>query len=441
MEVNHQRLTPFLLETAARLYSEAAQSNYPTDRFLGNVFHRYRKRFGSNDRKVISEAVYGIFRHKLLIEHWLGAGALRGTMDLALAALACEGLLDHEIFRSLWAGKDSVIVYDALRNGEVRSSPESVSAEDFLSIRYSFPLWLVKRWLVRFGREKGEELLRAMNERPPLTLRANPVRTTREDLVDRLRQRGHDAEPTSVSCWGLRVRERFNVFEIPEFKQGFFEVQDEGSQQVVLLLDPKPGEVIWDACAGGGGKTLFLAALMQNKGRVIATDIRNRKLADLMKRARRAGLFNIFPADLTRLKESSLIRRGVDKLIVDAPCSGTGTLRRNPDAKWKISEDKLAVFQRDQLAILESYQTYLKRGGWLIYATCSVEPEENEEVIRLFLDRHPAFKRLEADIQLLPHESGTVERAAARRLDTRPRAGGSGTDGFFIARLIKEGDS
>lgn len=405
------------LETAAALYREMAASPYPADRLLGSFFHRNRKRYGSRDRKTISEALYGIFRHKLFIEGWEQAAQSQDALFLPLAALALEGLLDQKKFAELWSGKDPVKFYNLFTRREIPGGMPFATFAEKMAFVHSFPLGLVERWLTKFGDAEGEKLLCALNERPPLVVRVNPLKISREELMNRFAAKGHEAAATALSPWGIRIQERFNIFELEEFTEGFFEVQDEGSQLVALSLDPQPGEVVWDACAGGGGKTLMLAALMKNKGRVIATDTRMSKLDDLKKRARRAGAFNIFPANLNRLNEFKLMWSGVDRLLIDAPCSGTGTLRRNPDAKWKISPERWAECRADQLRILENYTPRLKPGGRLVYATCSMEPEENEDVIAAFLEKHPEFGRETADTHLYPHETGT--------------------DGFFIATLLK----
>lgn len=403
------------LITARQIYEEMKDSPYPADRLLGNFFHRRRGKFGSIDRKVISEAVYGMFRHKLFLEAWQNSEGLKAPLFLPAAALVCEGLLDQSDFRELVNHPRAGDFYQALREAKIPPGVSHLTQTEVFSLIYSFPLWMVERWIQRFGEEGAENFLRAMNQRPPLVLRVNPLKVSRDFLITRLRAKGHLASPTELSPWGVRVQERFNVFDLEEFRDGFFEVQDEGSQLVALAVDPKPSEVVWDVCAGGGGKTLFVAALMQNKGRVIATDIRSRKLEDLRKRAKRAGIFNVFPADLQKLNQSAVMRRGVDAILVDAPCSGTGTLRRNPDAKWKLTPDKLLKFQADQLKIMDAYCSYLKPGGRLIYSTCSVEPEENERVVETFLASHPEFERLGPDRYLYPRESGT--------------------DGFFIANM------
>lgn len=411
------RFLRFQLETAVTLYREIASSSYPTDRLLGSFFHRNRKRYGSRDRKVISEALYGIFRHKVFIDGWEKASQSQDPLFVPLAALALEGLLDIKTFGDVWSGKDPAKFYNLFIRREIPGGMQFSTSAEKLAFMHSFPLWLVERWLAKFDEVECETFLRALNERPPLVVRTNPLKISREELIARLTAKGHEAAPTGKSPWGISIKERFNIFDLEEFTEGFFEVQDEGSQLVAFALEPQPGEVVWDACAGGGGKTLLLAALMQNKGRVIATDIRMSKLDDLKKRAKRAGIFNIFPANLNRLNEFKLMWSGVDRLLIDAPCSGTGTLRRNPDAKWKISKERLLQCQANQLQILEDYTPRLKPGGRLVYATCSMEPEENADVMEAFLKKHPEFQRHAEDTQLYPHQSGT--------------------DGFFIAQLLK----
>jgi len=236
--------------------------------------------------------------------------------------------------------------------------------------------------------------------------------------MESLNRQGCEAAATSLSPWGVLAGKRFNVSEIPEFKKGFFEVQDEGSQMIVLAVDPQPGEVLWDACAGGGGKTLFAAALMKNSGRVLASDVRTGKLEELRKRAKRAGAFNIFAAGIKELEKKKIFAEGVDKLLIDAPCSGTGTLRRNPDQKWRLTKEIIVQFRENQLKILTDCAPHLKRGGTLVYATCSLQPEENENVVDHFLKQHSGFCRAAADRRFFPHRHGT--------------------DGVFVAKLLKQ---
>ena len=287
------------------------------------------------------------------------------------------------------------------------------------SLKYSFPEWLVTKWIAQFGEEEARLLLGSAQVRPPFVIRVNTLKVSREKLLETLNQKGWQVSKTPRAETGILFKERANLFDSEEFQEGFFEVQDEGSQLVCEMIDAKPGEIVWDVCAGGGGKSLALAARMQNKGRIIATDIRQKKLDDLRKRAKRAGVMTIFPADLERMEEIHAMRKGADKIVVDAPCSGTGTLRRNPDAKGKLKPEIFLRNQQDQVAIVEKSIPHLKIGGRLFYITCSLEPEENEQVMQKVLERHP-------ELQLVPYPRS---REGYFRLFPHKHE----TDGFFLA--------
>lgn len=401
---------PLRLRTASQIWPEISKTPQPADRWLGNYFHRHRKRFGSHDRRFLSETIYSLFRHKSFLEEWakeLGQG--HDFHFLVLAAAACEQIISQEEFQPAGLILESgnlAKIYQALKSRELPASFHAKSPEEELSVKFSFPLWLIERWKKNFGLEECRHLLNILQDRPPLVIRTNLLKISREELLERLKQKGWETEKTKHSSSGIIFRERVNVFQSEEFQDGLFEIQDEGSQILCEKMQPQPGEKIWDVCAGGGGKALSLAALMQNKGRLVATDIRLKKLDELKKRARRAGAMNIFPADLNRLEESREIRQGFDKILVDAPCSGTGTLRRNPDAKWKLKEEQFQKFRGEQIGILEKAVAHLKRGGKIFYATCSLEPEENEEVFAEFLRRHPDL-RPSPFLRLSPHCDGT----------------------------------
>lgn len=416
-------LTKQRIDTAQALWGQIENTSMPADRWLGNFFHSERKRFGAQDRRFFAETLYSLFRHKTFYNIWsreiLPVGDSRLTVLLASAR---EGMIPEdkvfEFARELRWGISPGIL-EKLKKMELptRSSFEAGSLEEICA-KYSFPAWLAGKWINEFGKEKALGLMAACQQRPPFTIRINPVKTTREALIQKFRNQNIPATETPQSPYGISFRDRANLFDSEEFRDGLFEIQDEGSQILCQKVDPKPGELIWDACAGGGGKTLLLAAMMQNKGRIVATDIRAKKLEELAKRAKRAGLFNIFPADLNRMSEISQAKKGFDKILVDAPCSGTGTLRRNPDAKWKLSEERIQGCRKDQLHILETVLPHLKKGGRLYYATCSLEPEENEEVMKEFLGKHPQLFRVP-----LPDGSGSL------RLFPHTDQ----TDGFFLA--------
>jgi 16S rRNA (cytosine967-C5)-methyltransferase len=417
------------LKAASEIWNDIQNDPSPADRWLGNYFHHYRKRFGARDRKFISETIYACFRHKIFLDEWRKeVGLEENPLHLVLLAAAAEMMITPEQFVKAVAELNLNIpnIYERLSKKSLPHTMLFKSKHDQFVKRYSFPLWLIERWTARLGLEETQNLLESLQKRPPLTIRINPIKTTREKLVEAFKAKNWIATETLQSPYGLTFSERISVFDSDEFRDGLFEIQDEGSQLVCLAIDAKPGENVWDVCAGGGGKSLLMAAMMQNKGRIVATDIRARKLDELKKRAQRAGIYNIFAADLDRMDQSREAKKGFDKILVDAPCSGTGTLRRNPDAKWKLQEDRFSVFHRDQIAILENALPSLKKGGRLYYVTCSLEPEENELVIQELLDKHVELELIrptqaepgENYFRLLPHK-GT-------------------TDGFFLAIMTKK---
>lgn len=395
------------LRAAAELWDLIKNSAQPADRFLGNYFHRYRKKFGSRDRRFLSEIIYSLFRNKLFLETWAAACKETSSQSLVFLAASLEGLITpSDVGAPFMAPGASDVMNHA---------PTTTN----LSIRYSCPEWLLQKWTRQFGEEETRELLEAIQKRPPFVIRTNTLKISRDKLIERLQKKGFQVSMTGHSATGILFQERANLFGSEEFREGLFEVQDDGSQQVCERMDAKPGEVVWDVCAGAGGKSLALAAAMQNKGRIIATDIRQKKLEDLRKRAKRAGVTNIFPADLERMGEIKAIRSGIDKIVVDAPCSGTGTLRRNPDAKWRLKENIFAAYQRDQVQIVEKTLPYLKIGGRLFYITCSLEPEENEQVMREILQTHPGLR-----IVASPRSKDGFFRVVPHKHNT---------DGFFLA--------
>ncbi|MEZ4703317.1 MAG: RsmB/NOP family class I SAM-dependent RNA methyltransferase, partial [Rhodothermales bacterium] len=265
----------------------------------------------------------------------------------------------------------------------------------------------------------------------------NTLKTTREALQDRLREAGHASVPTPTNPDGLIITQKANLFATPAFHEGWFEVQDEGSQLLSYLVDPGPGQQIVDGCAGGGGKTLHLAALMQNKGILYAFDVAHRRLEESKPRIRRAGVSNVRlkPIDGNRGRDVTRLYGKMDAVLIDAPCSGSGVLRRNPDATWKLSTENLDQLNREQRDILEAYAPLLKPGGRLVYATCSLFPQENEGIVEAFLAAHP-------DMRLVP----AGEILAGRGLDVPGQSGpylrvaphSHGTDGFFGAVMVKE---
>ncbi|OQA58358.1 MAG: Ribosomal RNA small subunit methyltransferase B [Candidatus Omnitrophica bacterium ADurb.Bin277] len=415
------------LRLAAELWRGVRQDPIPADRFLSRYFFHNRKKIGSRDRRFISETIYGAFRNKSFLEAWAteldGNSAMNGAAgDEFFCALSAakEGLLEAEGLREF---KIPEKAYGFIRSHDLPPNHNPASPEESLALLYSFPLWLVRRWVERYGFTGTENLLAFFHKRPRLVIRTNTLKIDREELLEWFKRRGLCAERTLRSSCGVILNERKNILDTEAFRDGWFEIQDEGSQLVCQKMEVRPGEIIWDVCAGGGGKSLSLAAIMGNKGRIVATDLRTYKLDEIKKRAKRAGAFNIFPADLGRMNELTSAQKGFDKILVDAPCSGTGTFSRNPDAKWRIDESWLTNLPAEQFSIIEKALPYLKKNGRLYYVTCSLEPVENEGVVQKVLSVHPEMRKIPCGEQggdffkLWPVESGT--------------------DGFFLATLEK----
>jgi 16S rRNA (cytosine967-C5)-methyltransferase len=299
----------------------------------------------------------------------------------------------------------------------------------------SLPAWLAERWLGIFGPDEAAALARASNEVPPLVVRANRLRTDRDALLAELRARFPEAEPCRLARDGIRLGRRGNPALDPAFLAGHFTVQDEASQLVAALVDPRPGERVLDLCAAPGGKATALAERLAGRGEVVAIDRHERRLALVVQQARRLGIGNLRCAarDATRPLVDLAAERAFDRALVDAPCSGLGTLRRNPDARWRVAASDPARLAETQLAILRQAAAAVVPGGVLVYSTCTLLPEENESTVKAFLAEAPHF-RLAA-----PEQTPSEARALVgpdgflRTLPHRHDA-----DGFFAARLERE---
>jgi 16S rRNA (cytosine967-C5)-methyltransferase len=383
---------------------------------------------GSKDRGRVAEAVYGVLRKRRLL------GAMVGNEheveSLLAAYLISESGLSGRAVQRLGNGANISALVTKARTLEIDSLP--------FAVRCSLPDWLAAALVDQFGEAQAAALAQALNSAAPVDLRVNTLKTTREALASALDAAGFPCELTPYSPVGLRRHSRAPLFNTSAFRDGWFEVQDEGSQLVSLLLAPKRRDTVVDFCAGGGGKTLHLGALMENTGSLYALDVHQRRLEKLWSRVKRAGLDNVRCLTLKDESDEEVLRRigQAQRVLVDAPCSGTGTLRRNPDIKWRdIDLDKLVQMQG---RILRAASKLLRPGGRLVYATCSLLRQENEEVVGAFLREHPQFSPVsacgvvstfaaDADalchdgyLRLLPHRHGTdgffaaiVERRAA----------------------------
>jgi 16S rRNA (cytosine967-C5)-methyltransferase len=408
------------LNHAAQVLGEVLQFTAPADGVLSRYF-RDNRALGQRDRGWIAEAVYNVLRRLRQVRRCAGEGA--GPKDLLVAWLAKgEGLSVRQFEPALGAtGREWVA---ALKGQPV---PELSLAE-----RCDFPDWLVERLLPGLGEAGLLALSRVLNQPAPLDLRANPLKAERDELVARLTQEGLAAEAGRLSPLALRLRAKPALHKHPLFLAGALEVQDEGSQLLAYLVAPKRGELVVDFCAGAGGKTLLLGALMRSTGRLYAFDVSDKRLAKLKPRAARAGLSNVHPVAIDNENDIRVKRLAgkADRVLVDAPCSGLGTLRRNPDLKWRQTPQSVLELTAKQAAILASAARLVKPGGRLVYATCSLLEEENEAIVAAFLAGHPEFAAVSAQ-DILARQG--IALACGERLRLTP--GEQDTDGFYAAVL------
>ena len=427
-------------------------SDKPADSLLDSFF-RTRKYLGSHDRKFIAETTYGVLRHRSRCESL----AQSVTASLPAAAKAKDGLfwvilaylVSVERRADLDASALKLVaettgdktqgagILEKFREG---STGPAETPAGRIAQEYSFQPWMVDRLIQEYGGQEAEAICSSLNNQAPLTLRVNTLKGTVEECQAALKSEGIETVRTELSPFGLRVAKRANLFGLSAFRQGLFEVQDEGSQLVPILIDPKPTDKVLDACAGAGGKTLQLAAHMRNRGEIIASDINAFRLRELRKRSNRAGAFNIKVKSTDELKEQSDSYRGYfDIVFIDAPCSGMGTIRRNPGMKWSISEDGIKELSAKQSSILSSHAEFVAPGGLLVYATCTMVREENEDVVDRFLNEAPHFRLV--DPERHTRKTGISNCTRNGHFVISPTT--HGTDGFFCAVLerIPEGES
>ena len=369
-----------LLDLATDLLRAVLRLDQPADGVISAFFRQHRA-LGARERHTLAETAYTVLRQRPLLQHLArsegdpkGAGG-SGSLERRLAILAWQGsdtflrgaLGPHE---QQWLARAAAVDRAAL--------PEK--------LRHNLPDWLAGALREQVGAEDFWPLVNALNEPAPLDLRVNTLKTDRDTVRRALAEAGIPAEPTRYSPWGLRVQGKPALNKLDLFTQGAFEVQDEGSQMLALLTDARRGEMVVDFCAGAGGKTLALGAAMRNTGRLYAFDVSGHRLDALKPRLARSGLSNVYPAQIAHERDDRIKRLAgkIDRVLVDAPCSGLGTLRRNPDLKWRQSPGAIEELQAKQGAILASAARLLKPGGRLVYATCSLLRAENEAVVEAF---------------------------------------------------------
>ncbi len=420
------RITAQVVDSLATLLGLLLRFEGPADAIMSRHFKADRQ-LGSRDRSLVAEAAFDALR-RLASLRWVmqTADPLRAPRLAALIALARRHGIDSLSPRSLRG--DERAVRGAL-DIALRHAPQAVRSE--------VPQWLLRRAETQYP--DAPALLAALAQPADLDLRVNTVKTDRAAVLAELGSatRAHAplaAEATAYSPDGIRLREKPALTRWPLYQDGLIEVQDEGSQLIARLVAPRRGEMIADFCAGAGGKTLALGALMRSSGRLYAFDVHARRLAGLGPRLARSGLSNVHPAVIAGENDARVKRLAgkIDRVLVDAPCSGTGTLRRNPDLKWRFDESELERLNGVQQSVLAGAARLVKPGGRLVYSTCSVLEQENQQLIERFLAAHPRFRVLEAHSVLSPQ--GIVIDHAERFAPwfvMLPHL--HGTDGFFAA--------
>jgi 16S rRNA (cytosine967-C5)-methyltransferase len=414
------------LAAAIDLLAEIEADARPADA-VANAFFRGRRFIGAGDRREVSSLVWGVLRTRRHLGWWLEHFAAPVTPRLLLCVQAIfAGMSLHKIGMAFAAGRYGPPALSAEESellqkfaGHTLEHPNMPEA-----VKYEIPDWILPRLRAQYGPALPAEMA-ALAALAPLDLRVNVLKISREEAMAALAREGFQAQATAYSPWGLRLAGRQSVTQGPAFQQGLVEIQDEGSQLIALLVGAEPGMRVADYCAGAGGKTLAIAATMGNKGHIVACDTSAPRLEGAIKRLRRAGVHNAERHLLEAGDKWGKRQAGkFDRVLVDAPCTGTGTWRRNPDARRHLSETDLRELCAKQALILDQAQKLTKPGGRLIYATCSLLNDENEAQVESFLARYPVFKRVDVT-------APEALRGAYLRLS--PRA--HGTDGFFAAVL------
>ena len=398
----HRNLVSATIDSLHLIFNEKKQA----DKVLKNTLKR-DKRWGSRDRGFIAETTYDIVRWKRLY---------------AKIADVKEPFKRDDLFRlfAVWATLRGIKLpdwnyFEGTPTRRIKGKFDKLST--IRKYRESIPDWLDETGEKELGNQWDKEI-HSLNKLAPVVLRVNTLKTSVKEVQNKLSELEIETKQLKNHPDALLLKERANVFITQLFKDGWFEVQDASSQRVARFLNPKSGMRVVDACAGAGGKTLHIASLMENKGQIIALDIYQNKLKELKRRAKRNGAHNIEPRVIESSKTIKKLFEKADKVLIDAPCSGLGVLKRNPDAKWKLQPEFLTKIKETQQELLQSYSRMVKPNGQLVYATCSILPSENNEQVKKFLTSEKG-----KDFSLLKEETILPSK--------------SGFDGFYMALFQK----
>ncbi|MDX9872196.1 MAG: 16S rRNA (cytosine(967)-C(5))-methyltransferase RsmB [Clostridia bacterium] len=443
-------------EAAYLILKETEQGAYAN--IALDAFFR-KQTLPDRDKRFITELVYGTVKNRLKLD-WIIAQLVKKPAKLETGpkillrsafyqllfmervppqAVTHEAVkLAKKLFHQGTAGLVNAVLRNFLRNPKQIVWPDAqTDPARYLEIAYSHPAWMIERWLQRYGFAATEELCRFNNQPADLWIRTNTLRTNRDSLVERLHQEGCQTEKSSRVPEGILLLEAPPLLSLPAFQEGLFTVQDETSMLPAHVLGPLPGQTVLDACAAPGGKTTHLAQRMENKGLLIACDVHAHRLKLIEQTAERLGIRIISPVLQDAAQLHCGEERQYDLILVDAPCSGLGVLRRRPDSRWRKKAEDIAVLAALQLKILERTCACLKEGGRLLYCTCTMEPEENYEVIEKLLEARPEMKRYDLTAYLpyeeeLPAARAELEAGTRQYLPFRDKM-----EGFFLAGLEK----
>lgn len=441
-------------ETALQILQAVEEKGAYANVALARVLRRTE--LSDQDRRLVTELVYGTVKAGDTLDWILRryanrplskiAPPIRRILRLGLyqifyldripAAAACNTSVE---LAKRYGHKGTAAFVNAVLRTAVREPGKAAfpsgkgHGTEELALRSQHPHWLVKRWVKQFGFEETARLCDFDNAQAPLCLRTNTLLTTREKLLSELSECGAEAAASAWAPEGVVVASHGALDGLLPLQEGRAQVQDESSMLVAHVMAPQPGEFIIDCCSAPGGKTTHLAALMQNRGRIVAGDIYEHKLARIEENARRLGISIIETQLLDACELGRKYPGRADRVLVDAPCSGLGVLRRKPDARWHKRPEELAELPGLQLAILQSAAMALKPGGVLVYSTCTIEPEENRAVVEAFLEKAPDF-HMEVTGSFLPAAGAHSKERFVQLLPQQ-----DGTDGFFIARMQREG--
>ena len=410
-----------LLDACTELVRLTLKFDHPADAVVARFFRE--NHFGPRERATLTDTVFAVLRRKLLFDHFAPSGSGPKERRLAILGFA-QGVGARDFLKSALTDKEK----------EWLDACDAVQTADLMERhRHNLPEWLVESLKAQLGGEFWA-LVESLSQAAPLDLRVNTLSAKRPEVLTELRAAKLVAEESPYSPWGLRLQGKPNLAKVDAFTRGAIEVQDEGSQLLALLVDAHRGEMVVDFCAGAGGKTLALGASMRNTGRLYAFDNSAHRLEALKPRLARSGLSNVHPAAIAHERDDRVKRLAgkIDRVLVDAPCSGLGTLRRNPDLKWRQNPQTVTAQAQQQLAILSSAARLLKPGGRLVYATCSLMPQENEEVAAAFGAAQPEFKPLDvAELLTALKVANSEQLCSGPFLRLWPHR--HGTDGFFAA--------